>query len=256
VVDARCTLRLADGIASLWTRPSPTPKPFLARQAEEIASSLDNEQCFWSASVRVDSFGNVVPKSSGFVNGLPFTDGLGFGIPELARPLLDALEDPRKIASAHLLLQKAYAMSAGQFDPPAPIRLEQHGLVNPQGYLPPHSITLISDGLRMELWPDGAEVRGSTLTSINGGSPTFCLDPASFASVRERWHQRLDVQVVSLPIWPLMVVAALPPIITGFRYMLSKLRRRRGSCPTCGYNLTGNTSGTCPECGTPITIPT
>jgi hypothetical protein len=25
-----------------------------------------------------------------------------------------------------------------------------------------------------------------------------------------------------------------------------------GSCQSCGYNLTGNTSGTCPECGTPV----
>ena len=25
-----------------------------------------------------------------------------------------------------------------------------------------------------------------------------------------------------------------------------------GHCPTCGYNLTGNTSGVCPECGSPM----
>ena len=24
------------------------------------------------------------------------------------------------------------------------------------------------------------------------------------------------------------------------------------TCPTCGYNLTGNTSGICPECGQPV----
>jgi hypothetical protein len=29
------------------------------------------------------------------------------------------------------------------------------------------------------------------------------------------------------------------------------LRRRRGLCPSCAYDLTGNTSGACPECGTP-----
>jgi hypothetical protein len=27
------------------------------------------------------------------------------------------------------------------------------------------------------------------------------------------------------------------------------LRRRRGACPACGYDLRGITSGTCPECG-------
>ena len=28
-----------------------------------------------------------------------------------------------------------------------------------------------------------------------------------------------------------------------------------GICPTCGYDLTGNTSGVCPECGTTIRRP-
>ncbi|MDB5293091.1 MAG: hypothetical protein JWL69_4332 [Phycisphaerales bacterium] len=27
------------------------------------------------------------------------------------------------------------------------------------------------------------------------------------------------------------------------------IRRDRGLCPHCGYDLTGNVSGTCPECG-------
>jgi hypothetical protein len=27
------------------------------------------------------------------------------------------------------------------------------------------------------------------------------------------------------------------------------LRRRRGLCVSCGYDLAGNVSGTCPECG-------
>ena len=26
-----------------------------------------------------------------------------------------------------------------------------------------------------------------------------------------------------------------------------------GLCPTCGYDLTGNTSGVCPECGAAVT---
>jgi hypothetical protein len=29
--------------------------------------------------------------------------------------------------------------------------------------------------------------------------------------------------------------------------------RRTGFCSSCGYNLTGNTSGICPECGRPTT---
>jgi hypothetical protein len=30
-------------------------------------------------------------------------------------------------------------------------------------------------------------------------------------------------------------------------------RRRQGLCPTCGYDLTANTSGVCPECGRVVT---
>ena len=32
--------------------------------------------------------------------------------------------------------------------------------------------------------------------------------------------------------------------------VVAEVRRRRGQCVRCGYDLTGNTSGTCPECGT------
>lgn len=30
------------------------------------------------------------------------------------------------------------------------------------------------------------------------------------------------------------------------------IRPKRGFCQTCGYDLTGNTTGTCPECGTTV----
>jgi hypothetical protein len=29
----------------------------------------------------------------------------------------------------------------------------------------------------------------------------------------------------------------------------------KGLCPSCGYDLTGNTSGTCPECGEKLPLP-
>src|SRR6185437_16764226 len=51
------------------------------------------------------------------------------------------------------------------------------------------------------------------------------------------------------PIWPILTVTAILPatrIVKRFR------SRKRGFCPQCSYNLTGNTSGICPECGTRI----
>jgi hypothetical protein len=55
----------------------------------------------------------------------------------------------------------------------------------------------------------------------------------------------------SVPLWMVAAAAAVLPV----RWLVLFRRRRRppGSCATCGYNLTGNTSGVCPECGTPTT---
>lgn len=56
----------------------------------------------------------------------------------------------------------------------------------------------------------------------------------------------------ALPFWLLAILFAIAPVL---RWNPRRIRRRRrlaGLCPTCGYNLTGNTSGVCPECGTAI----
>ena len=50
---------------------------------------------------------------------------------------------------------------------------------------------------------------------------------------------------------PLLVLAGAVWLLA--RPMIRARRRRPGSCVTCGYDLTGNTSGRCPECGTAAT---
>ena len=54
------------------------------------------------------------------------------------------------------------------------------------------------------------------------------------------------------PIWLLLCVWLLLPLLSMLGILTRSRRRRTGRCPTCGYSLTGNTSGTCPECGTAI----
>jgi len=64
---------------------------------------------------------------------------------------------------------------------------------------------------------------------------------------------------VAVPSWLLLaVLAPLPAVWIGTLIgRFRAYRRRRLSdcthCYTCGYNLTGNTSGVCPECGSPVT---
>lgn len=48
------------------------------------------------------------------------------------------------------------------------------------------------------------------------------------------------------PLWPILIVTAILPSI----WLAKSFRRpKRGCCPECSYDLTGNTSGVCPECG-------
>lgn len=60
-------------------------------------------------------------------------------------------------------------------------------------------------------------------------------------------------QGVAVPFWFLFASTAAFPTLAFIRSPLRRYHRRRnGWCITCGYNLTGNTSGVCPECGTTI----
>lgn len=62
---------------------------------------------------------------------------------------------------------------------------------------------------------------------------------------RPRWAFVPTGRFLMFPIWLPFLSIALPTA-----YLL--LRRRRPPphcCQTCGYNLTGNTTGVCPECG-------
>ena len=54
---------------------------------------------------------------------------------------------------------------------------------------------------------------------------------------------------IGSPYWiPTLLTSILP-----VTWVVSLVRRKRiGRCPTCSYDLTGNTSGVCPECGTKI----
>ena len=60
------------------------------------------------------------------------------------------------------------------------------------------------------------------------------------------------VIVLKLPAWSLVGIAAMCCVAPLFSWMRWSRRARRAhsdSCPSCGYDLTGNVSGVCPECG-------
>jgi hypothetical protein len=56
---------------------------------------------------------------------------------------------------------------------------------------------------------------------------------------------------VQTPLWCVALAFLVMPIF-GLRSVIRSRLHRPGCCRTCGYSLTGNTSGVCPECGTPV----
>ena len=57
------------------------------------------------------------------------------------------------------------------------------------------------------------------------------------------------LRLIVVPVWAFALIAALPPAAWLRGRIRRHRRRRRGLCPRCGYDLTGNTSGRCSECG-------
>jgi len=60
----------------------------------------------------------------------------------------------------------------------------------------------------------------------------------------------------AVPHWIISLLLLTYPILAFIRGPLRRRRRRkRGLCPSCGYNLSGNTTGVCPECAAKVIAP-
>ena len=57
---------------------------------------------------------------------------------------------------------------------------------------------------------------------------------------------------VIFPLWPLVLMLLILPMVREGQSIRRRHRQASRRCVTCGYNLTGNTSGVCPECGTAV----
>jgi hypothetical protein len=101
----------------------------------------------------------------------------------------------------------------------------------PESELPAHHKSLKATVSRT-WWGLGLE-RGVTPVDRNGRQPAFLL--------------------VSVPYWSLAALAGTPLMVwtagCGVGAMRRRLRRRRGLCAACGYDLRGGGGERCPECG-------
>lgn len=93
---------------------------------------------------------------------------------------------------------------------------------------------------------DGTHAEGS-LMRIDGRWTYY-----GFSDWETMWTPTIPRNGMLLPLWIpvlLLLITAVRPV---WRARLRAKRTARGECLSCGYCLTGNTSGVCPECGTAL----
>ena len=97
------------------------------------------------------------------------------------------------------------------------------------------------------------------IVGVDGQVPDFPDLPSGFSTFPippNSTRRPIKYKSVIFPMWMPVGLASLLPIAWFSILAFAEHRRRkqtgRGLCSTCGYSLTGNTSGVCPECGTPI----
>ena len=228
-----------------------------APPAGAVSSPVGNDRLQWY----LHQSSPTGPRFQSFPSSISFTTG-GGPLPS-QRQLLRDLRHPDRFAAAHALLTCGAAPP-----PPAPGRTVYdmaHGAMAWRLQARPDmrltrdrngQAVVTLDGLRVLLWPGprcGTFSRpGGDLADIHATIAT--IDPAQHPGIRDLWYRRLLVPRWWVPHWAIVsALAALPAGRLGLlvgRRRRAALYRRRGLCPACGYDLTGNVTGVCPECGT------
>jgi hypothetical protein len=136
--------------------------------------------------------------------------------------LLEALEDPRRFATAHLVLF----------------------MIVTDHHMTTHEAELLEGGTQAGLtmrWEGRA---------IYTGKAQF--DPADIPRLTRRWYNELGREAITIPYWAAAAAFGSAPALALLSVLLrqtrARARRLRGCCPTCGYDLRGS-ANRCPECG-------
>jgi hypothetical protein len=259
----RYTLHSDRGRLTLTGPPAATPAE--EKAAWEVISAIRNDQFFWMQSRFPGSTGTVTIHPTPVI-GSPAGRATGM-IPQLQtrgapagmrRALLRALEDPDKFLAGHCLL--LYAETPRRMgllaQSPSPRPWRSFDLCLP-ATTPSYGVVTF-DGLRVEFRRQGAVIDDSRDhdTATERRVPTiefrsadsWRFDAAQLPTIRDQWHDRLDVTAGSMPYWPLLVPFLVLPVAQCRASWRRARRRRAGQCLACGYDVRA-TPDRCPECG-------
>lgn len=99
-------------------------------------------------------------------------------------------------------------------------------------------------------WPEAVQWIHYSRSAI--GLNRYALNSLGFHSWSMGSSNTTYERYQFVPIAPIIVVLAVLPLWWFIRRQRYRMRIANNLCQSCGYNLTGNTSGVYPECGTAI----
>jgi hypothetical protein len=221
---ARYTFVSRNGMIVVTTPPS-APWTDLEAKAWACVKRLRNEDIRWQGAWDYDAhthYTSIIKLLAEPAPGSPASQLIALqGASD--RPLLRALDGPKKFAAAHVLLTRRHskdgAASASVLVGSMKGNGEASGIADCGGLK-------LKFGQQIVAELDFSPLSEYVVEDFPSGSPT--IDPEQRASVRDAWHNQLDRTVAQVPFPVLVIVAAvLPAVWLGARVEETRARRRR-----------------------------